>query len=93
MKKAKKKRLNPNRHKKKFIRHAKVYSLYEFEIEFAKAKDKGIIRAFELLLNNDFLNSFTFVPIPTLSEDIRNKVPLIQIYKSRLIAFVKSSTC
>ena len=66
-------------------------------VVFAKAKEKGILRAFQVLLNNEFLQSFTFIPIPTSSEDLRELVFTnfwhVGMLKRRLIAFARSSTC
>ena len=41
---------------------------------FAKAKDKGIMRVFKFLVNNEFIQSFTFVPIPADATNIRTMV-------------------
>lgn len=41
---------------------------------FAKAKEKGVFRVFQFLLNNEFIHSFTFEPIPLKSNHLRNTV-------------------
>ena len=41
---------------------------------FAKAKDKGIMRVFKFLINNEFIQSFSFIPIPVSAQDTRMKV-------------------
>ena len=41
---------------------------------FAKAKDKGVVRVFKFLVNNEFIQSFTFVPIPADATNIRTMV-------------------
>lgn len=43
---------------------------------FAKAKDKGIMRVFKFLINNEFIKSFSFIPIPASAQDTRMKVIL-----------------
>ena len=43
-------------------------------VVFAKAKDKGIMRVFKFLVNNEFIQSFTFVPIPIEASNIRTMV-------------------
>ena len=37
---------------------------------FAKAKDKGV----KFLINNEFIQSFSFIPIPVSAQDTRMKV-------------------
>ena len=41
---------------------------------FAKAKEKGVFRVFQFLLNNEFIHSFTFEPIPVKSNHLRNMI-------------------
>ncbi|OAO15260.1 hypothetical protein AV274_3039 [Blastocystis sp. ATCC 50177/Nand II] len=41
---------------------------------FAKAKDKGIMRVFKFLINNEFIQSFSFIPIPVSAQDTRMKI-------------------
>lgn len=43
-------------------------------IAFAKAKEKGIVRSMTFLINNELLNSFSFVPFPADADHIRKTV-------------------
>ena len=55
----------------------KGVSLYLISfLVFAKAKDKGIMRVFKFLINNEFIQSFSFIPIPESAQDTRMKVIL-----------------
>lgn len=58
-----------------------------FQIVFAKTKEKGIIRAFQFLMNNEYINSFTFIPIPVSSKDIRATVSSVIWFITKINRF------